>query len=115
MLLGCRRKPSHSREHGIIVHAHPHELGTGIRRGDIRAFEQLFRELHAPLCEVVDGYVRSQSIAEELVQDLFLRVTAVYSNPSLMGVIGALAASVGARYERSGRTITLSGGSRATK
>jgi len=43
-----------------------------IRAGDIDAFEQLFRSMHAPLCEVVDGYVRSQAIAEEIVQDLFL-------------------------------------------
>ena len=34
-------------------------------------FEQLFRALHAPLCEVVDSYVRSQAVAEEIVQDLF--------------------------------------------
>ena len=38
---------------------------------DAGAFERLFRELHAPLCEVVDSYVRSQAIAEEIVQDLF--------------------------------------------
>jgi len=35
------------------------------------AFEQLFRAMHAPLCEVVDSYVRSQDVAEEIVQDLF--------------------------------------------
>jgi len=45
-----------------------------IRSGDVTAFEQLFRELHAPLCEVVDSYVRSQSVAEEIVQDVFLVV-----------------------------------------
>jgi RNA polymerase sigma-70 factor (ECF subfamily) len=42
-----------------------------IRAGDVSAFEELFRTLHAPLCEVVDTYVRSQAIAEEIVQDLF--------------------------------------------
>lgn len=42
-----------------------------IRNGDVAAFEALFRELHAPLCEVVDSYVRSQAVAEEIVQDLF--------------------------------------------
>ena len=47
-------------------------LPRRIRDGDISAFEQLFRVMHAPLCEVVDGYVRSQAIAEEIVQDLFL-------------------------------------------
>lgn len=41
---------------------------------DVSAFEELFRELHAPLCEVVDSFVRSQAIAEEIVQDLFFTV-----------------------------------------
>ena len=36
---------------------------------DLATFEKLFRELHAPLCEVVDSYVRSQAVAEEIVQD----------------------------------------------
>ena len=35
------------------------------------AFEELFCAFHAPLCEVVDTYVRSQAVAEEIVQDLF--------------------------------------------
>jgi RNA polymerase sigma-70 factor (ECF subfamily) len=43
-----------------------------IRGGSIAAFEELFREFHAPLCEVVDSYVQSQAVAEEIVQDLFL-------------------------------------------
>jgi RNA polymerase sigma-70 factor (ECF subfamily) len=47
------------------------ELGHRIRGGDVAAFEQLFRALHAPLCEVADSYVRSQAVAEEIVQDLF--------------------------------------------
>jgi RNA polymerase sigma-70 factor (ECF subfamily) len=41
---------------------------------DIAAYEKLFRELHAPLCEVVDSYVRSQAVAEEIVQDVFFVV-----------------------------------------
>lgn len=45
-----------------------------IRSGDVSAFAELFREFHAPLCEVVDSYVRSQSVAEEIVQDLFFVV-----------------------------------------
>ena len=51
-------------------------LARRIRDGDIGAFEALFRALHAPLCEVVDGYVRSQAVAEEIVQDLFFVVWA---------------------------------------
>ena len=49
-------------------------LAARIRGGDISAFEHLFRALHAPLCEVVDSYVLSQQIAEEIVQDLFMAV-----------------------------------------
>ena len=41
---------------------------------DLATFEKLFRELHAPLCEVVDSYVRSQAVAEEIVQDVFFVV-----------------------------------------
>jgi RNA polymerase sigma-70 factor (ECF subfamily) len=52
-------------------HDHLSELAARIRLGDERAFEQLFRECHAPLCEVVDSYVRSQAVAEDIVQDLF--------------------------------------------
>jgi RNA polymerase sigma-70 factor (ECF subfamily) len=43
-----------------------------VRAGDIAAFEEVFRAFHTPLCEVVDSYVRSQAVAEEIVQDLFL-------------------------------------------
>ena len=49
-------------------------LGHRIRRGDMGAFEQLFRAMHAPLCEVVDAYVHSQDLAEDIVQDLFLAI-----------------------------------------
>jgi RNA polymerase sigma-70 factor, ECF subfamily len=42
-----------------------------LQAGDVAAFEQVFRSYHASLCEVVDAYVHSQDIAEELVQDLF--------------------------------------------
>lgn len=46
-------------------------LARRIRDGDVGAFEALFRAFHGPLCEVVDGYVRSQAVAEEIVQELF--------------------------------------------
>ena len=49
-------------------------LAARIRGGDVAAFEYLFRALHAPLCEVVDSYVLSQQVAEEIVQDLFMAV-----------------------------------------
>jgi RNA polymerase sigma-70 factor (ECF subfamily) len=49
-------------------------LSDRVRRGDLAAFEELFRTMHAPLCEVADSYVRSQAIAEEIVQDLFFAI-----------------------------------------
>src|SRR5207253_11225454 len=35
-------------------------LTDRVRRGDLAAFEELFRTMHAPLCEIADSYVQSQ-------------------------------------------------------
>ena len=48
------------------------QLAERIRTGDVDAFERVFRSYFAPLCVVVNGYVRAPDIAEELVQDLLL-------------------------------------------
>jgi RNA polymerase sigma-70 factor (ECF subfamily) len=45
-----------------------------IRAGDVAAFETLFRALHPSLCDFADGFVQSQALAEEIVQDVFLAV-----------------------------------------
>ncbi len=45
-----------------------------MRAGDERAFEALFHAQYAPLCRFVREYVRAPDVAEELVQDLFLRL-----------------------------------------
>jgi RNA polymerase sigma-70 factor (ECF subfamily) len=45
-----------------------------IRKGDVDAFECVFRSYFAPLCIVANGYVRAPDVAEELVQDLLLTV-----------------------------------------
>src|SRR5204862_1189551 len=47
---------------------------VGVHRHDIAAFEALFRTHYSPLCDYVYGYVRSRAVAQELVQDLFLRL-----------------------------------------
>jgi RNA polymerase sigma-70 factor (ECF subfamily) len=47
------------------------ELASRIRDGDTGAFEELFLSTHAMLCEVVDAYVRSQDVSEEIVQDIY--------------------------------------------
>lgn len=50
------------------------ELAERIRSGDVKAFERVFRDYYGSLCTVVHGYVQSQDVAEELVQDLLLSV-----------------------------------------
>jgi RNA polymerase sigma-70 factor (ECF subfamily) len=47
-----------------------------IRAGDKRAFDALFAAYYARLCEFVAGYVRSDAVAEECVQDVLFRVWA---------------------------------------
>lgn len=46
----------------------------GINRGDLEAFEAFFGHYYKPLLHFIWGYVQSSDIAEELVQDLFMRV-----------------------------------------
>jgi RNA polymerase sigma-70 factor, ECF subfamily len=60
---------SSSRRRDSLAH-----LSHRVRRGDVAAFEELFRAMHAPLCEVADSYVQSQAVAEEIVQDLFFAI-----------------------------------------
>lgn len=45
-----------------------------IRFGDEAAFGQVFREFHAPLCRYALGIVGDPENAEEVVQDVFLRI-----------------------------------------
>ena len=61
---------------------------VGGHRHDIAAFEALFRTHYSPLCDYVYGYVRSRAVAQELVQDLFLRLWERALTPA-----GTLAAS----------------------
>jgi RNA polymerase sigma-70 factor (ECF subfamily) len=42
-----------------------------IRLGDTAAFESVFREHYGNLCDFVDGYVRSRTDAEQIVEDVF--------------------------------------------
>ena len=47
-----------------------------IRAGDVHAFEALFDAYYEPLCDFVAGYLKSDSVAEELVQDVLFHVWA---------------------------------------
>jgi RNA polymerase sigma-70 factor (ECF subfamily) len=45
-----------------------------IKNGNIKAFEQLFRDLYAPLCGFAQKIVEDKDKAEELVQDVFYKL-----------------------------------------
>jgi RNA polymerase sigma-70 factor (ECF subfamily) len=47
---------------------------AGIRNGDMKCFERLFEEHYTYLCRVANGYLRDKQGAEEVVDDVFLRV-----------------------------------------
>lgn len=45
-----------------------------IKEGDIKAFEQLFRTYHVPLCLYAIGITGRKEVAEEIVQELFYKL-----------------------------------------
>ncbi len=55
-------------------HARELEWFDGLRTGDEPAFEALFRAYAAPLCDFAYSYLESESLAQEIVQDLFARL-----------------------------------------
>lgn len=52
--------------------AHDHERVLQIRAGNEAVYAELFTELHVPLREFATTYVGSATVAEEIVQDIFL-------------------------------------------
>ncbi|MDQ3112304.1 MAG: RNA polymerase sigma-70 factor [Bacteroidota bacterium] len=51
-----------------------HLIVPAIREGDAAAFEQLFHFYYAPLCRYAGGIVTETEDAEEIVQQVFLRI-----------------------------------------
>ncbi|MBE6276624.1 MAG: RNA polymerase sigma-70 factor [Bacteroides sp.] len=49
-------------------------LVTQIKKGDIKAFEQLFRRYYAPLCWYATSIVGNRETAEEIVEELFYTI-----------------------------------------
>jgi len=45
-----------------------------IKEGNEQAFEQLFRRYYQPMMRFIWGYVKSEPVAEGLVQDLFTKI-----------------------------------------
>ena len=49
-------------------------LFTQIKKGDIKAFEQLFRQYYSPLCWYAASIVGNWEAAEEIVEELFYTI-----------------------------------------
>ena len=49
-------------------------LITQIKKGDIKAFEQLFRLYYSPLCWYATSIVGDREAAEEIIEDLFYTI-----------------------------------------
>jgi RNA polymerase sigma-70 factor (ECF subfamily) len=58
-----------------------------IARGDSAAFEALFRAMYDQLCEFAEGYVRSSHAAEEIVDDVFLKLWAERDRRAVRGSV----------------------------
>ncbi len=67
-----RREPQRALLGLLADSASDAALVAGIRAGDERAFEGLFRTYYDPLCQFVEGYVGTPEAAEEVVSNLFL-------------------------------------------
>ena len=50
------------------------QLINGIQKGDLAAFEELYRQYYIFLCLVAEHIVRNHSDAEEIVSDVFVRL-----------------------------------------
>jgi RNA polymerase sigma-70 factor (ECF subfamily) len=50
------------------------KLVSGVRNGDLWAYEELYKKYYAYLCLVAGHIIRSQSDAEEIVSDVFVRL-----------------------------------------
>jgi len=55
-------------------------LITGIKSGDYQKFNILFFRYYACLCSFVSGIVKDQLAAEDIIQDLFIRIWEKRSN-----------------------------------
>jgi transmembrane sensor len=93
--------------HGLSAPLQMHEVNAAAFTGwiggtlafDDDAFSDIARELGRWFD--VDIRLADSSLASR-------RVSAIYNNPSLSSVLDALSATLGARYERAGRTVTFS-------
>jgi RNA polymerase sigma-70 factor (ECF subfamily) len=66
-----------------------------IKDGDEEAFEELFDKYYEPLVRFVWGYVKSEAIAEEIVQELFLKVWNISSTLTIQRSVKSYIYSAG--------------------
>jgi RNA polymerase sigma-70 factor, ECF subfamily len=64
-------------------------LAARIRAGELRAFEELFRDQYAGLCAFANRYLHDPATAEDLVQELFANLWATHARLELHGSIRA--------------------------
>jgi len=50
------------------------EILEGIKKGNLKIFEQLFRDYYKQLCNFANKYLQSYDSAEEVVQDIFYQI-----------------------------------------
>ncbi len=67
----------------------PEECAARLRAGDEAVFEAVFRAHYARLCDVARGYLRSQELAEDVVQELFLRLWRQHDRLDIVGSVEA--------------------------
>ncbi len=65
--------------------AHTPDLASRLAAGDPTAFEQLFEAYADRLVRYIDRYIRSREQAQDLVQDLFLRL---WDRHAELGTVG---------------------------
>lgn len=49
-------------------------IADKIKKGNIKAFEQLFRDLYVPLCAYANKFITDHNKSEELVQETFYKL-----------------------------------------
>ena len=49
-------------------------LSAKIRKGDLKAFETLYQQLHGRVYQYCLGLTKSQEVAEEILQEVFIKV-----------------------------------------
>ena len=64
-------------------------LAARIRAGELRAFEELFRDLYPSLCAFADRYLHDSATAEDLVQELFANLWAARARLHVHGSVRA--------------------------